>query len=651
MPVVELAAVARTRDGTFFHRVLTLGSALFPTRVILFLALFAWHVQVAVDPRCVFFVQNDLFLWNYRFLRDFLVVPGGLAEWMGGLVLQACHYGWPGAVVLTAIAWLICVATVGFFKCLSPTGAGIAWTFPAVVLLVLHSRYDHAFSVSIGAALAMLAAFGYARASAHWPRWRVVLFAGLCLLIYYVAGAAFYLFALCSMIHAFYAPGNGWMKLSLIVWVIVAKCAVDSILATSHPGLLYLHIPSAQPFREVLALSAATVALYVSFPLFALALADRTARGPRGNRTATGPPSPEASRPQSAGSSAGLRSLAVTLLFLVVAALASRLALRRDERTVLRLHDSADHQRWDDVLRLASHVPPDSYSECVRHDVNQALFHTGRMPYDMFLYPQSSEPFVLLTGTDPYALRRRRICEFHLQLGRVNDAEFHAHESLVGTHSAHSLRQLARIAIVKGQVEVARLFLNVLRDDLIDGPWADDGLRQLQEDPTFSSDTEVMQIRSLMVTDDDIHYATSPLTSDVLSVSDSDSGQLSSLVRRNPPNQMAFEYTMARFLVMRDLETVVQLLPRVSSLAYPAMPPLYEEAAMIFLRTRREQTEILGAGIVVKGCRISDQTLDKVRGLDASLGLGPADPAEISRAAGEVGLEYFRYYYDRGGGL
>jgi hypothetical protein len=339
----------------------------------------------------------------------------------------------------------------------------------------------------------------------------------------------------------------------------------------------------------------------------------------------------------------------VTILFLVVAAAASQLALRRDERTVLRLHDSAEQQRWDDVLRLASHVPPGSYSECVRHDVNQALFHTGRMPFDMFSYPQSSEPFVLLTGMDPYTLRRRRIGDFHLQLGRVNDAEFHGHESLMAHPSAHSLKQLTRIAIVKGRVEVARLFLNVLRDDLVYGTWADDCLRRLQADPTFAGDTEITRIRSQMVTDDDIHYATSPLTEAVLSVSDS--GQLSSLVRWNPPNRMAFEYTMARFLVMRDLETVVRLLPQVTSLAYPATPPLYEEAAMIFARTHPEQTGVSDTGIVVNGCRISAQTLDKVRRLDASLGLGSAGPAQISRAAGEVGLEYFRYYYDLGGGL
>ena len=312
---------------------------------------------------------------------------------------------------------------------------------------------------------------------------------------------------------------------------------------------------------------------------------------------------------------------------------------------MLQLHFSADQERWDDVLRLASQVAPAQYSQYVTHDVHQALYHTGRLPYDMFAYPQLSEPFLLLTGIDPYRLYRRRICDFHLLLGRVNDAEFHASESFVNERTNHCLRQLARIAIVKGRVELARMFLTVLRDDLIDGPWADDCLQRLQADPTFNSDPEITQIRSQMVTADDIHYATAPLTAELLTVSEP--GQLSSLVRRDPPNRMAFEYTMARYLVIRNLEVVVQLLPQAAALKYPTLPPLYEEAAMIFAREYPEKVQQSEGGSVVNGCQISQQTVDKVRQLDALLGPGPTEPAAISRVADEVGLAYFRYYYGR----
>ena len=196
-----------------------------------------------------------------------------------------------------------------------------------------------------------------------------------------------------------------------------------------------------------------------------------------------------------------------------------------------------------------------------------------------------------------------------------------------------------------GRVELARMYLNVMRDDFVYGAWADDCLQRLQVDPSFSSDTEIMHIRSVMITADDLHYASSPPTHVLLTPSAP--GQLSSLVRQNPPNRMAFEYTMARYLVIRNLEVVVQLLPLAVSLAYPTMPPLYEEAAMIYARAYPDRIEHSDDGTVVNGCRISEQTMDKVRRLDVCLGPGPVEPAAIARVADEVGLEYFRYYYGR----
>ena len=390
------------------------------------------------------------------------------------------------------------------------------------------------------------------------------------------------------------------------------------------------------------------MAFYASFPLTALVLADRNAHRSRADRAPAdlrslgdgGQPPPD--------SSAGFRWWAVTILLLVATGIAARLACRRDERTVLRLHDSADHQRWDEVLRLATQVAPDWYSQYVTHDVHQALYHTGRLPFDMFLYPQSSEPFVLLTGTDPYTLGRRRVSDFHLWLGRVNDAEFHAHEGLIVRPSAEGFRQLARIAIIKGRVEVARLFLNVLRDDLVYGAWADACLRRLRQDPSFSSDAEVVRIRSGMVQEDDIHYATPPLTPILLTVPET--GPLPGLLRQDPPNKMAFEYTMARYLVARDVDTVVRLLPQATRFAYGATPPLYEEAAMIYARVHKQKAETASSAGEMNGCRISEQTLSKIRELDAILASSRAGRDELSRVAGELGLEYFRYYYDRGAG-
>jgi len=642
----------------FLQRVLLLGTALFPARLVLFLALFAWHIQAAVNPRCLFFAQNDLFLCNFRFFRDFLLVPGGLAAWLGEFVLQACHFGWPGTLMLTAIAWLISITTMGFMKSVSPSRAGVMWTVPAIVLLVAHSRYEYLFSVSIGAALAMAAAFGYVRASVRWGEWRVVWFAGLCALLYYAAGAALYVFVFCVMIYEFYRPGRRWTKLGLIVGAIAGRFTVEGALASFEPGTFYLHIPAAAAFAEERSLSAVAIALYASFPLCAVFLADRAARRRREKPGEASPSIAEAAPHESTGASVGIRWVAVTILLVAAAVLAGKVAARPNMKTVLALHDCADGQRWDEVLSLATRVPPDLYSAYVVHDVNLALYHTGRMPFDLFSYRQFGSPFVLEGKIGPYALwtmdldafSLRRLGDLHLRLGRVNDAEYYVHESFVRHPSAECLRLLARIAMAKGQVEQARLFLSVLRDDLLYGSWAEDWLRRLQQAPGFSGDAEIDRIRSLRLAEEDIHQTAEFLPYTIIAGrSVSTRKQIASLLRQNPQNRMAFEFLMAVHLVEANLEAVALLLPKAANFSYPGTPPLYEEAAMIYARTSKDKLDTSDGRIVINGCAISEQTLSKIRRLDQAIDSDRLDPKEIPHVAEELGLAYFRFYYGHRG--
>lgn len=654
----RLTTSGKGRVKAFFQRVLVLGTALFPARLVLFLAVFAWHLQVTVDPRCVFFAQNDLFLWNYRFFRDFLLNPGGLAAWLGELVLQACHFGWPGTLALTAVVWLVLIATKGFMKTVSPSGTGAMWTAPAIVLLAVHSRYDYPFSITIGAALAMAAALGYVRAADRWGGWRVLWFAGLCALLYYAAGAAFYVFALCTLIYEFYRPGSRWAKLGLIAGAIAGRFAAEGVLDCFEPGLFYLHIPAAAAFSEERSLSAIAVAVYASFPLGALLLADRAAQRRR-KKFGEVPSSAVADVPQESTKPGGkLRWMAGTVLLIVAAIVAGRIAARPNIRTVLTLHECADGERWDEVLRLGTRVPADLYSAYVVHDVNLALYHTGRMPTDMFSYHQFGSPFVLDLETGPYALSMldldaftfRKLGDFHLRLGRMNDAEYYAHESYVRHPSAECLRLLAKTAMAKGEGEQARLFLSVLRDDLVYGFWAEDWLTHLQRARSLSGDTEIDRIRSLRLTEEDIYQTATFVPNTIIAgriVSTRD--QIASLLRQNPQNRMAFEYLMAVHLVNTDVGAAAALLPKAADFSYPGTPSVYEEAAMVSVRANRSKLDTADGKVAVNGCVISEQTLNRIRRFDEARASGRLDREEISRIAGELGLAYFQFYYSRRG--
>lgn len=605
-------------------------------RLLLFLAVFAGHVWV-VDPRCLFYAQNDFFWWNWPFFRDFLMAPGGLTAWAGELLLQACGAGWPGVLVLTAIAGLLCGATAAFMNRLVPRRAELAWAAPALVLLVVHGRYEYPLSVTLGATLAMGAAVGYQAIAARWRRWRLAWFTGLCFLLFYVAGAALYVFAACSLIYEFYGPAGRWTRAGLVVSVVAARCAVGGLCALFHPGVFYLHIPPSGFFAMERSLSAYAVAIYASFPLCALWLADRAARHGRNDEIL-----------QTSGSRWRLRGIGATLLFLGLAVITAHLAAQRSERTVLMLHHSAERHEWHEVLQLAQHVAPKLYSQYVIHDVNQALYHTGRMPFDMFTYPQSGCPFVADSSLDPYAILLGRQADFHFRLGRVNQAEYYAHEDLVLHPHAQSLRLLSRIAIVKGQTDVARLCLTALRAEFNHGVWAEEQLRRLDQDPAFSTDEEIAGTRSQMLVEDDIHETTTVVFSKVLAAMSTDTTkQIASLLRQRPSNRMAFEFLMAVHLVTRDVKAALQLLPQAANLGYSGPLPVYEEAAMVCVRHGWAKQDVAGPTVTVNGFPISHETLEKTSQLESMTKARKMTPNELSRLAEELGLRYFRYYYHR----
>ena len=60
-----------------------------------------------------------------------------------------------------------------------------------------------------------------------------------------------------------------------------------------------------------------------------------------------------------------------------------------------------------------------------------------------------------------------------LELGRVNDAEHVAMEMLEMRPTGAALKRLALAKMIKGQPANARVVLNMLRDDLVWGRWAE----------------------------------------------------------------------------------------------------------------------------------------------------------------------------------
>jgi hypothetical protein len=109
---------------------------------------------------------------------------------------------------------------------------------------------------------------------------------------------------------------------------------------------------------------------------------------------------------------------------------------------------------------------------------------------------------------------------------------------------------------------------------------------------------------------------------------------------------MAFEYLMAIYLFDGRVGAAVDSLRLLDDFSYPAVPPLYEEAALIYGNQHPEDVKATPSGVFFRGRRISDSTVNKFRRLHAIFSAcgGPNAKAKLA-VAREMGDSYFYYLF------
>jgi hypothetical protein len=199
-----------------------------------------------------------------------------------------------------------------------------------------------------------------------------------------------------------------------------------------------------------------------------------------------------------------------------------------------------------------------------------SLARAGRLPWEMFHYPQRASSDALLLqdpawDTNPAVEMWRS--DVYLELGRVNDSQRWANEALaVEGQTPRVLERLALTYVLNENVDVARTFLRALEHVPFHAARARQYLAALERDPGMRSDPLVARIRPLMLRKD--HPGTwspEPL--------------LLQCLEANPSNRMAFEYLLAHYLLATDTQGFASLAPRLREF-YPELPTHVQEALL-----------------------------------------------------------------------
>jgi len=557
---------------------------------LLFFTFFYLYLWLYVDLKLIYhgagIITNfPVFYKGWTFFLPFLSYPGGPVEYLSAFLSQLFYYSWAGALVITVQAWLMCLCFDYLLKAAHSLRSHlICFTLP-ILLLVLYTQYTFHFVTTTAFLIALLTACLYLKITLSRTRnfSCVSIFLILSVILYYLAGGAFLLFAvLCAIFELIFR--SRW-KISL--FCLLSAAAVPYIL-----GLLIFRLSIIDAFSNLLpftwkilkydARKRAVVIVYLLYllpPLTLLVPGLWRALGKRlhfakkrpGKKSATKRRNHISNLPAkifSWYSGSPKLKCVIGLLLLIAIAGGSVFFSRNDNlRARFKVDYYAYHKMWPNLLISARHNPTDPF---IAHAVNRALYQTGRLGYDMFSWPQHKD--YLFLSSKEYKWVEWQVFDLYLDIGLVNMAENALTECLEALGDRPMvLQRLALINMVKGNLGSAKIYLGALSKTLFHAEWAKQYLDHLRTDGNLSADRYIQHLRSLCLDKD---HPTHSLPREEA---------LSWLLEKNSRNRMAFEYLMTWYLLNKHLGKFVQKIELVRDLGYTDIPAHYEEAALIYV--------------------------------------------------------------------
>lgn len=655
------------RSPTITSRIARCLSGLLPYRVAAFAVVAAVFIHSQVQTPLVYLYEPRVFWLRADFLLLHLGACGGLCQYLGAWLFQYLHFGWSGGLVWGLAIWLTSVGAIrvaaAFGQAAGRSVPCGTWVLPAAGLFLLACRYAQDLATPVGLLLALAAALGWLR-TAHWGDFaRLATFAALAATLYYLAGGAVGIFVACGLVELL--ARRRWVSAGIAL--VLGAAAVAALEAAFRPtmGELRLHLLPIVTYEPPLNLGLA-IGLWAYWPAMLIVLAareaiarrwrERQARATNGRLPirrrspveapiipgSQGPGAHVASgvaSPSPAGRDFLWAQFHVLLLAAVLLPLGC-LAIDRELRSVLQVEQWSSQGRWADILQVAPSLPAKRYDYALEWDVNRALYETGRLPYEMFRYPQR---YVLLPRILLVSKWRdlRRMFDLCLRLGRVNDAECIAHESwvLIG-EKPQVFRALATVKMVKGRMAAARECLNMLCDDMVEGPWARQCLERIAADPTLERDDEIQALRRRRLRQDDVILLYTE------GAQQDPSALLEPLLTQDPSHRMAFEYMVAQYLAAGRLDAVAGAMKWLDQMNYPDIPIHFEEA-LLLNRRQGGKSPMLKRPIRPQTLRMFERFAKAMERWDLKV---PEQKAQAQAALKEEFGKTYCYYFVFGGG-
>jgi len=612
---------------------------------LIFFLLGALYLCFVVEPHLIYQCFGTIlpdahpFVTGWPFLKNSLGLPGGFVEYVSGFLSQGFYYSWLGTLIIVLTALCLCELCRRHLIAAGYARATVLTSVPAILIFLIYSRYKHPLPACLAVSLGLLCSMVFEMVPLRRLVIRAVAYCLMTALIFWLSGAGGLLvFLLMTVIYGIFVHRDWRLTLPALPASFAITWGLTHFLFLIPPQKAFLTLTPVSPAATIgmnTFLRVLIIVLYGFVPLSVLLMFGGKMLFGKIWHTRKIRSKPKKGKKRHNATREKKLSLtifkkpAVTAIPIVLMAAGLYFSYDQMSKPFVLTNDYALRKQWDKVLELGRSLPKGKSNVYFNHDIIRALYHTGRLPYDLFRFPQTPHGLLLTHEKKESYLTQLKLCDVFMELGQVNMAERLASEVLATKdHYGIVIEKLAWINIIKGQTGTARVYLNALKKDLIYRRAAEKLLNALDSSFTPEKAAYVGRIRSN--TFEEGHAGISTDSIDQI---------LIELLARNPHNKMAFEYLMACYLLTGRVDKIATNMERLGDLGYQEIPPLYEEAILIYFGSQ-------GQKIDLNKFNIKRETFERFKKfIQLRNAMQPQNRrAVLGRLIAEFGSSYFFYF-------
>ena len=514
--------------------------------VLYFIFLFRLYTPLLYEFKCPVFFTD----WN--FLKEHLLLPGGLVDYVSALCTQALEYQIFGTFLLTGMIALVSLFTRKIIHVLWKMKTHTLHWIPALFLLFMYGHYEAPLSLVIGTGFVLIFTWLFFRWAPKSTGLRIGLYTLSSGLLFWFCGGPFLLFAIFCAIREWInskSPVKGVIYLLMsAAWGLIGPAF---LFLVSFGKAFVNNLPIESSYSPAFA----RWGFLLFFPLIGcFSFIVQAFRKPLEIRF-------QRVRIQA--------FIGGTLLLLSIVYVAGWIAFDSVFSKRLMLFRASRKNDWETVLRLGKDPSIINPHICVQ--VNRALWHTGQLLDSAFAYSQGNGPVGLLPNKTLCLENHEAASDLFFELGLISGSLRWSIEFMeVIGKTPKILDRIGVIYLLKGKRETAKMFWNKLKYTLQGHKKAMYRLRVAEEKDLLEKDETLRELSNSIPNFDFIS---------LVNLSDR---ELLFLLRQNPENRMAFEYWVAYQLLEGNLGSVWSNINQFRVRGYKRIPRHVQEALILY---------------------------------------------------------------------